>query len=320
MWRSDVTVTGPHRATRGDIAALNRLFSDAFTERYRRDGMQGVRVPHLNPAVWEYAIANAGDGAMLWRDGRGDLVAFNLVHRSGHEGWMGPLAVRPDRQGGGLGCRIVQAGIGWLRDGGATTIGLETMPRTIDNIGFYSRLGFRPGPLTITLQGDARRSEQPEATAVGQLPLAQRTPCLAGCLALTGHVRPGADYTRECDLTLQLELGDIHVLTAGDGTVHGYALWHGVALAEGRRPEELRILKLIAADVAAARTLVAAVADEAARRRMSHVTMRCQGNQGALYGALIEAGWQVQWTDLRMTLEGYPEPEPNGVVLSNWEI
>ena len=37
-------------------ASLNVVFSDAFTERYRRDGMVGVRVPYLNPAVWRYAI------------------------------------------------------------------------------------------------------------------------------------------------------------------------------------------------------------------------------------------------------------------------
>ena len=68
-----------------------------------------------------------------------------MVHRSGTEGWMGPLAVRPDRQGEGLGRQIVQAGIEWLRGQGATTIGLETMPRTVDNIGFYSRLGAGAG-------------------------------------------------------------------------------------------------------------------------------------------------------------------------------
>ncbi len=61
---------------------------------------------------------------------------------------MGPLAVRPDLQGHGVGERIVREGLEWLGAHGATRIGLETMPRTIDNIGFYSRLGFLPGHLT----------------------------------------------------------------------------------------------------------------------------------------------------------------------------
>ena len=50
-----------------EIPALNAVFSEAFTERYRRDGMVGVRVPYLNPAVWRYAIEDA--------DGRRDGLA-----------------------------------------------------------------------------------------------------------------------------------------------------------------------------------------------------------------------------------------------------
>ena len=144
MWRSDRTLAGRVPAAESDIEALNRVFSEAFTERYRRDGLSGVRVPYLNPAVWRFAIADAGAGAMIWRDGRGELVAFNMVHRSGSEGWMGPLAVRTDRQAHGHGRHIVLEGIAWLEEQGVRTIGLETMPRTIDNIGFYSQLGLRP--------------------------------------------------------------------------------------------------------------------------------------------------------------------------------
>ena len=53
-----------------EIPALNAVFSEAFTERYRKDGMVGVRVPHLNPAVWKFAITDAEDGAMVWRNAR----------------------------------------------------------------------------------------------------------------------------------------------------------------------------------------------------------------------------------------------------------
>jgi GNAT superfamily N-acetyltransferase len=308
------------RAVPRDIAGLNRLFSDAFTDRYRRDGMQGVRVPYLNPAVWEYAIANAGAGAFVWRDARGDLAAFNLAHACRGEGWMGPLAVRVDHQGSGLGRRIVETGIAWLRDAGVRTIGLETMPRTIDNIGFYSRLGFRPGQLTVTLQGPAARGTVPGTGRVGEGTAADRAERLAACAALTERVNPGASYDRECALTLDLGLGDIEFARDRGGELIGFALWHDAALAEGRRSEELRVLKLVATDLAVARRLLDAVGNEAQRRRRPHVTVRCQGAQQALYAALVELGWRVQWTDLRMTLDGFPEPEPHGILLSNWEI
>ena len=75
-WRSLPPVEGPFPARVEEIPALNVVFSDAFTERYRRDGMVGVRVPNLNPQVWRYAIEDSADGAMVWRDARGEIAAF----------------------------------------------------------------------------------------------------------------------------------------------------------------------------------------------------------------------------------------------------
>lgn len=320
MWRPDRTVTGPHRIEVREIDALNRVFSDAFTDRYRKDGLVGVRVPYLNPAIWRYAIADAGDGAFVWRDARGDLVAFNIVHRSGSEGWMGPLGVRPDRQGDGLGRRIVLEGIEWLRAQGATTIGLETMPRTIDNIGFYSRLGFTPGPLTITLQRDEPRRIGGPAQRLSFLDGDARSRGIAGCRARSCEIAGDVDFTREIELTLENRLGDVTLLAGDDGAVRAFALWHTAALAQGRSTDELRVLKLVAPDLATAMVLLAAVEREAAGLALRHVSLRCQGRYAGLYAALIAEGYRVQWTDLRMTLIEHPEPTPRGIVLSNWEI
>src|SRR5213083_978229 len=94
-WLPERQVYGPEPAGERDTEGLNRVFADAFTDRYRRDGLVGVRVPHLNPQVWRYALLDAGPGAMLWRDEAGHVVAFNIAHRSGAEGWMGPLLCGP---------------------------------------------------------------------------------------------------------------------------------------------------------------------------------------------------------------------------------
>ena len=171
-WRASARAAdGPYLATAADIPALNTAFSEAFTERYRKDGLVGVRVPALNPLIWRYALADAGEGAILWRGDRGEVVAFNVAHHSGDEGWMGPLAVAPPYQGRGLGKAVVTAGVEWLRARGARTIGLETMPRTMDNIGFYSALGFVPGRLTLTVTLDAAAAARPPVL-LGRLPRA----------------------------------------------------------------------------------------------------------------------------------------------------
>jgi GNAT superfamily N-acetyltransferase len=318
-WRALRNISGPLPARLTDIDALNRVFSDAFTERYRRDGMVGVRVPFLNPAIWRYAIEDADGGAMLWRDERDEIVAFNVVHRSGIEGWMGPLAVRPEWQGTGVGKVIVQAGIDRLRERQARVIGLETMPRTMDNIGFYSRLGFTPGPLTITLTLEASTREVP-VPLLGALSARDRATMVDECRRLTDQQLAGYDFSREILLTLDLGLGDV-ALRYERGSLTGFALFHAAPLVEGRPREELRVLKLVVAreaDLAAMAPMLAGAARQMGTRS---VALRLQGGYLRAYRALIELGARVRWTDLRMTMDDAPEPRPaEGMVLSNWEI
>lgn len=320
MSRPDRGVTGPEPVARTDVDAINRVFSDAFTERYRKDGLAGVRVPQLNTAIWHFAIDDAGAGAMLWRDNRGDVVAFNIVHRAGSEGWMGPLAVRTDHQGHRLGRRIVAAGIAWLEAQGVATIGLETMPRTIDNIGFYSRLGFQPGHLTVTLQRDQPRARPVVSWRLGALATVEREVAIAACRDLAVVLGGGVDFSRELRLTLDLGLGDATLLRDPDGAIAAFALWHTAPLAQGRSRDELRILKLVAPDSAVALQLIGGVEREAAAQALPHFSLRCQSAYHEIYGALTSDGFRVRWTDLRLTLAGKGEPLRSGVVLSNWEI
>jgi GNAT superfamily N-acetyltransferase len=321
-WQLEKAVRGPFPATEQDVSALNRLFAEAFTDRYRRDGLVGVRVPFLHTAIWQYALQDAGAGAMVWRDEADRLVAFNMAHVSGAEGWMGPLAVRPDRQTGGLGKTIVRAAIDWLRSRGVTTIGLETMPRTVDNIGFYSRLGFTPGPLTITMTADvsAAHALAPNYVAVSALQPAERERRLADVAALVARLAPGYDFGREFALTLKLRLGDLLVVGAA-GTPHGFALCHSAPLAESGGREESRVLKVGAVSLAALLAVLDSAATWAARQGARRLGVRCQTGYGDAFRAIVERGYRVRWTDLRMTLEGFAEPRPAaGLLWSNWEV
>jgi Acetyltransferase (GNAT) family len=275
-----------------------------------------VRVPHLNDDVWRFALESAGRGAMIWRDKSDEIVAFNLAHLSGVEGWMGPLAVRPDRQGEGLGRQIVLAGIEWLKSQSARTIGLETMPRTVDNIGFYSRLGFLPGHLTVTL---ARAPEPNTAVDCVHLSREPGSAAIEECDALARRVAPGTTFGHEIRLTGELGIGDT-TLYRRDGALAAFALWHIAPLAQGRPKEDLRVLKLVAVDVQAMHAVLGAVESVAESDGAERVTVRCQTAQAEAYASLVAAGWQAHWTDLRMTLAGWPEQPTSGIVFSNWEI
>jgi GNAT superfamily N-acetyltransferase len=310
---------GPYAATVDDHASLNHVFSEAFTERYRRDGLVGVRVPFLNPAIWRYAIEDANGGALVWRDERDEIAAFNIVHCSGREGWMGPLAVRPDAQGSGLGKEIVKSGIDWLTASKAATIGLETMPRTMDNIGFYSALGFSPGRLTVTVTIDASSSSD-LPSVFGRLSASDKDAVLEECCALSQSVLPACDFTREVALTDSLGLGET-VLFREAGRIAGFALCHTVPLVEGRAREETRVLKLVLSRQADLSAAVSTLAEFARRGGTRRVAFRVQTEYLDAYQQLIAMGGRVRWTDLRMSLAGYPEGRAKGGLLwSNWEI
>jgi GNAT superfamily N-acetyltransferase len=323
-WRHARQPTGPHQIRDSDIADLNDVFSEAFTDRYRRDGLAGVRVPHLNPPVWRFAIADAGAGAMLWRDERGRVVAFNVAHLSGTEAWMGPLAVHPDHQGQGLGKIVVNSGFEKLRSGGAKVVGLETMPRTMDNIGFYSSLGMNPGYLTLTVTVDGvfapPMTGRGGTLRLGSLVADELESAVRECLSLTHSALPGYDFSREIQLTEELALGDTILLMDGSD-IAAFALCHSVPLVEGRVREELRVLKLVARSDDDFDSLITALSDHARRSGTRRVALRMQGQYPAAYRRLMRRGARVRWSDLRMTLDGHAEPVPEtGIVLSNWEI
>ncbi len=322
MWRPEAAIHGPRPVSLDDIPQLNRIFSDAFTDRYRRDGLVGVRVPQLNPAIWRYAIEDAGEGAMRWDDERGAMVAFNIAHHSGTEGWMGPLAVRNDRQGLGVGRAIVETAVTWLREQGIRTLGLETMPRTVENIGFYSRLGFVPQFLTVTLTGEVRqRSIRGKFVRLSKVSAKARDELVARCRERLGRSADGYDFSREIELTSELGIGDTVVIEQEE-EIAAFAVWHSAPLADARPADELRVLKLFADSHDAFDRVLVALETCAARLRIRRVAIRCQTAYVDAYRELVNRDYRVRWTDLRMTLASYPEITlpPGEVLFSNWEI
>src|SRR5437867_3779288 len=207
-WLPEREVHGPERATERDIEGLNRVFADAFTDRYRRDGLVGVRVPHLLPVGWRQALLQARESCMVWWDVSGSVAAIKDRLRSGTVGRMGPRVVRGGRQGAGAGKTVVQTALDWLIAQGVATLGLETMPRTVDNIGFYSRLGFAPGHLTVTMTHDLSGRGHTAPALLSSQRGAARDERLAAAPRLVDALATGYDFTRAIQLTAELSLGD----------------------------------------------------------------------------------------------------------------
>ena len=252
---------------------------------------------------------------------RRDMVLFDDVDKIGsmENSWVAEQVFRVFDGLIGEGKRIVTTGVELLRRSGCSVIGLETMPRTMDNIGFYSGLGFVPARLTVTLTLDAATAPRPPRL-LSSLRSAARDDAIRECAAAVDEALPGFDYTREIELTHELSLGDTLLMYDGD-RLTGFAVCHAAPLVEGRAREELRVLKAFVRAEAQFDHMAVQLADLARRTATARVAIRLQGDYSALYARLIGFGARVRWTDLRMVLAGYEERAPKfGVALSNWEI
>lgn len=81
------------------------------------------------------------------------VVGFNFIHIWGAFGWFGPLGVHPDYKNKGIGKALVNETIRILEeDYKVSTIGLNTMPESQYNVGFYMGLDFTPLKLSLGLK------------------------------------------------------------------------------------------------------------------------------------------------------------------------
>lgn len=154
----------PERPT--DLPERDALTAAAFANHPHTDGSE-VPLLHGLAADGDLALSlvvENDNGTLL-----GHLALSPVALSDGTPGWygLGPMAVRPDAQGVGLGSALVREALAWLKAqeaGGCVLLG---------DPAFYGRLGFAPIP-GLVLPGF------PEAFFLG---VALRTPAPQGTVA-----------------------------------------------------------------------------------------------------------------------------------------
>lgn len=120
-----------------DAPAIAALVSEAFLTAPHADGTEADIVARLRDAG-ALTLSLVSEGP----DGLDGHIAASPVTLNGHPGWagIGPLAVRPDRQGRGIGAALMAAALDRLRHAGFRGAVLVGDP------GYYRRFGFTPHP------------------------------------------------------------------------------------------------------------------------------------------------------------------------------
>jgi ribosomal protein S18 acetylase RimI-like enzyme len=124
-----------------DIEEIKEIDKLCFRSNYKRrtEGLRGF-IEASNNSSLVYEIDNK-------------VVGFNFIHIWGSFGWFGPLGVHPEYQGRGIGKALIKETIKSLKDDyKVSAIGLNTMPESPNNVGFYMSLDFVPHKLSLSLK------------------------------------------------------------------------------------------------------------------------------------------------------------------------
>jgi ribosomal protein S18 acetylase RimI-like enzyme len=103
----------------------------------------GVARPWNDPAKDVEFARRGPHSTVLVAEEAGQVLATAMVGEDGHRGWAYYVAVSPDRQGHGVGRRIMDAAEAWLKQRGVWKV--QVMIRE-DNAAvrhFYESLGYR---------------------------------------------------------------------------------------------------------------------------------------------------------------------------------
>lgn len=121
-----------------DAAAIRQITQDAFAGAEHSSGTEGAIIDGLRAAGTLTLSLVAEEGGQVVGH-----AAFSPVTIAGRDaGWfgLGPVSVRPDRQGQGTGGVLIREGLARLRGMGAQGCVV------LGDLGYYSRFGFAVDP------------------------------------------------------------------------------------------------------------------------------------------------------------------------------
>ena len=125
-----------------DIPVIRTLVGDAFANHPHSDGREAAIVDALrSEGDLSLSMVAEVDGEIV-----GHIAFSQSVTSDGERGWvaLGPVAVRPDRQGTGIGRALIERGIAMCYGLGAKGVVVLGDPA------LYRRFGFKPDtPLCI---------------------------------------------------------------------------------------------------------------------------------------------------------------------------
>jgi predicted N-acetyltransferase YhbS len=143
------------------IALTNRAFRDtgAAGSWNVEDMIEGERI---NESLLRDDLATPGAHLLIWRDPAGEHLGHVRLDEGADGVWfLGMLTVRPDRQDGGLGRKLLVASEDWARTRGARRMRMTVVHQRETLIAWYLRRGYELTGETKPFPYDDQRFGRP---------------------------------------------------------------------------------------------------------------------------------------------------------------
>jgi GNAT superfamily N-acetyltransferase len=153
------------------------------------------------------------------------LVGSNFATNWGSVGFLGPLTVRPDLQGRGVGQLLLAKTMEQFDAWATPHVGLFTFANSAKHVALYQKFGFYPRFLTAIMTAPAAATKSAGWLRFGALTAGQREEALRACRDAAATLYPGLDLSAEIGATHAQNLGDT-VLVEDAGGVVAFAVCH----------------------------------------------------------------------------------------------
>ncbi|WP_297426806.1 GNAT family N-acetyltransferase [Clostridium sp.] len=212
----------------GDIEEIQKIDKVCFKIDVERtaEGIRGYMQASNNSSI-VYEVNNK-------------VVGFNFIHIWGSFGWFGPFGVHTEYQGKGIGKALINETIRILKeDYKVSTIGLNTMPESQYNVGFYMSLGFTPLKLSLSMKRlldftVKESSMESNKYDVNEIDISNEGNYLAikeNLKLLSNEIHMGFDLASELNLIREESFGIILTLKSY-GEIHGIVICYTKAVRD----------------------------------------------------------------------------------------
>lgn len=301
--------------TAADFEAVIALDVRAFTDYAQRTEPGAALQPRTREHVAACHALNP-DGCFVALENAA-LVGFIFSRHWGALGWVGVFGVEPTRAGQGVGKVLLTAAVDSLWRAGCTSIGLETMPDSPENVGLYTRFGFWPTYPTLTLQ---MPTHDPDLNVpFSRLSQSAGDGALMALAKISSAAWPGLDYSADAENARDYGWGE--TLLIGLRQPWAVAIVRTAPRREGMAAPmaELHALVLRPQHRRRLHGALQAIERFAHDLRVPYLTVNVNAIDSESLQMMIKYGFRVTQTRLRMLLrQDYQRPA--GIDLSRWSM